>query len=67
MNKKYDITALGSVMMDVEYRVTDEFIEDYKLQKGVRTLVDMSKHRLFNKILSNGSNIVNIQPGGVCM
>ena len=38
--KKYDITGIGNALVDIEFKVTDQFFEDNGVEKGLMTLVD---------------------------
>lgn len=40
MSKKYDVYGIGNALVDIEFNVTDEFLEKYHIKKGVMTLVD---------------------------
>ena len=37
---KYDIYAIGSALMDTEVKVSDKFLQDALIDKGLMTLVD---------------------------
>ncbi len=38
--KKYDVYALGNALVDMEFEVSDQFLLDNGIEKGVMTLVD---------------------------
>ncbi len=40
MSAKYDVYAIGNALVDMEYEISDEFLEKYKIDKGLMTLVD---------------------------
>lgn len=40
MSKKYDVYGIGNALVDLEFKVNDQFLYDHKVQKGLMTLVD---------------------------
>ncbi|NHE56998.1 adenosine kinase [Cyclobacterium plantarum] len=38
--KKYDVTGIGNALVDIEFEVSDTFLEQNGIEKGVMTLVD---------------------------
>ncbi|GEO21575.1 adenosine kinase [Cyclobacterium qasimii] len=40
MMKKYDVTGIGNALVDIEFEVSDAFLEKYGIEKGLMTLVD---------------------------
>lgn len=38
--KKYHVIGLGNALVDQEYKVTDKFLDDQKLEKSIMTLLD---------------------------
>lgn len=40
MSKKYDVYGIGNALVDLEFKVSDQFLYDHKVQKGLMTLVD---------------------------
>ncbi|EAZ81198.1 adenosine kinase [Algoriphagus machipongonensis] len=38
--KKYDVTGIGNALVDIEFKVTDQFFADNGVEKGLMTLVD---------------------------
>lgn len=40
MNKKYDVYGIGNALVDLEFKVSEQFLYDHKVQKGLMTLVD---------------------------
>ncbi|QDH77962.1 adenosine kinase [Echinicola soli] len=40
MKKKYDVVGMGNALVDIEFEVTDKFLEENKVEKGLMTLVD---------------------------
>lgn len=37
---KYDVYGIGNALVDMEYKVSDEFLEDHLIEKGLMTLVE---------------------------
>lgn len=51
MKKKYDVYGLGNALVDLEFKVNDQFLYDHKVKKGLMTLVDEdTQFRLINAI-----------------
>lgn len=40
MDKKYDVYGIGNALVDMEFEVTDDFLNKHDVTKGVMTLVD---------------------------
>jgi sugar/nucleoside kinase (ribokinase family) len=40
MSKKYDVYGIGNALVDMEFEVSNEFLDKHGVQKGVMTLVD---------------------------
>lgn len=40
MNKKYDVVGIGNALVDIEFKVNDQFFETNKIEKGLMTLVN---------------------------
>lgn len=40
MKKKYDVYGIGNALVDLEFKINDQFLYDHKVSKGVMTLVD---------------------------
>lgn len=40
MNKKYDVYGIGNALVDIDFEVTQKFLSDHKIKKGLMTLVD---------------------------
>ncbi|WP_073091464.1 adenosine kinase [Cyclobacterium lianum] len=38
--KKYDVTGIGNALVDIEFEVSDSFLEKNGIEKGLMTLVD---------------------------
>lgn len=49
--KSYHVYSLGNALVDMEFEVAEAFLEHYKLDKGVMTLVDEDQqHLLLNNL-----------------
>lgn len=45
MLKKYDVYGMGNALVDMEFEVTNELLEDLKIDKGVMTLMDEEQQK----------------------
>ncbi|MDZ7681277.1 MAG: adenosine kinase [Fodinibius sp.] len=62
MKKKYNVYGIGNALVDMEFEITDEFLERHKVEKGVMTLVDADdQSRLIKEI--NHEEVME-KPGG---
>ena len=62
MEKKYNVYGIGNALVDMEFEVTDRFLEKHEVEKGVMTLVDEdTQFRLIKDI--NREEAVE-KPGG---
>jgi sugar/nucleoside kinase (ribokinase family) len=50
---RYDIYGIGAALVDTEVEVSDKFLSDAKIDKGVMTLVDESRQRQLLQALSS--------------
>lgn len=51
MNKKYNVYGIGNALVDLEFKVTEEFLQTHEVQKGLMTLVDEeTQSRLIREI-----------------
>jgi len=60
--KKYNVYGIGNAVVDLEVKVSDEFIREYEIPKGLMTLVDEDKQNRLIKAI--GHNTVNKKSGG---
>jgi sugar/nucleoside kinase (ribokinase family) len=51
MNKRYDLYAIGNALVDMEYEVHDDFFKQFKIDKGLMTLVDEQRQNLLLEAL----------------
>ena len=62
MSKKYHVYGIGNALVDVEYRVDEQFLEEYEVEKGVMTLVnEETQARLMDAI---DHQQAEFKPGG---
>ncbi len=48
---KYDIYGLGNALVDMEFEISDQFLQDNSIDKGVMTLVDENQqHELIEQL-----------------
>ena len=64
---KYNIYGIGGALLDTEVEVSDSFLVDAKIDKGVMTLVDESRQRQLLQALSSQDLKLDKKCGGsVC-
>ncbi|WP_114752362.1 adenosine kinase [Pleomorphovibrio marinus] len=62
MNKKYDVAAVGNALVDIEFTVSDEFLKNYQIEKGLMTLVDEERQTLLMQKIN--TKTTKMQCGG---
>ena len=63
----YDIYAIGAALVDTEVEVTDSFLIEHSIDKGVMTLVEQSRQaQLVNSLNQNGSKLLKQSGGSAC-
>jgi sugar/nucleoside kinase (ribokinase family) len=50
--KKYDVTGIGNALVDIEFKVKDQFFLDNQVEKGLMTLVDENRQNLLMKVIN---------------
>ena len=64
---RYDIYGIGAALVDTEVEVSDSFLADAKINKGVMTLVDEARQEELLEALSSEDLILVKKCGGsVC-
>ncbi len=54
--KKYNVYGIGNALVDLDFKVSESFLEDHQVHKGVMTLVDEEKQtRLIEAIDHNNT------------
>tara|TARA_R110002096_G_scaffold434800_1_gene657896 strand:- start:2065 stop:3060 length:996 start_codon:yes stop_codon:yes gene_type:complete len=62
MKKKYNVYGIGNALVDLDFTVSEDFLKEHNVQKGLMTLVDEdTQHRLINTI---NHDQVNKKSGG---
>ena len=49
MDKNFDVYGLGNALVDMEFEVSPEFLEEMGIKKGLMTLVDGEDRKKFSK------------------
>ncbi|WP_057938237.1 adenosine kinase [Algoriphagus resistens] len=50
--KKYDVTGIGNALVDIEFKVTDQFFADNAVEKGLMTLVDEERQNALMQVIN---------------
>lgn len=50
--KKYDVTGIGNALVDIEFKVKDQFFTDNDLEKGLMTLVDEDRQNALMQVIN---------------
>jgi len=50
--KKYDVTGIGNALVDIEFKVTDQFFWDNQVEKGLMTLVDEDRQKSLMQVIN---------------
>ena len=54
MKKKYDVYGIGNALVDLEFKVDEQFLTEHKVEKGLMTLVDEeTQFRLINSMMQD--------------
>ncbi len=62
--KHYDVYALGNALVDLEFAVTDTFLQKNDLSKGVMSLMDQQQRAQLLAALEAGFQCIKRTPGG---
>ena len=63
----YKIYAIGAALVDTEVEVSDSFLSDHAIDKGVMTLVDRSRQtELISSLNRNGKKLLKQSGGSAC-
>ncbi len=60
--KKYDVTGIGNALVDIEFKVTDQFFTDNGVEKGLMTLVDEERQNALMRVIK--TETAKMQCGG---
>lgn len=65
--KDYDLYAIGAALVDTEVEVTDNFLNEQAIDKGLMTLVDnFYQKKLINGLKENGAKFLRKSGGSAC-
>jgi sugar/nucleoside kinase (ribokinase family) len=63
----YDIYAIGAALVDTEVEVTDNFLAEHAIDKGVMTLVEQPRQaELISSLKKHGSTLLKQSGGSAC-
>lgn len=62
MKKKYNVYGIGNALVDMEFEISEEFLEKHAVKKGVMTLVDEETQTRLIKDINRGETVE--KPGG---
>lgn len=63
----FKIYAIGAALVDTEVEVSDSFLSNHAIEKGVMTLVDQSRQaELISSLNMNGSKLLRQSGGSAC-
>jgi sugar/nucleoside kinase (ribokinase family) len=62
MSKKYNVTGIGNALVDIEFTVSDAFLDDFGIEKGLMTLVDEERQTALMKEINRAT--AKMQCGG---
>ena len=60
--KKYNVYGIGNALVDLEFKVTQSFIDEHQIPKGLMTLVDEEKQNQLIRAITH--NDVTKKSGG---
>ena len=64
---RYDIYGIGAALVDTEVEVSEAFLDQYQIEKGVMTLVDQSRQAELLKALDvSGQTLIRKSGGSAC-
>ena len=56
--RKYDVFGMGNALVDCVCLVTDRFLIDNKIEKGLMTLVEKDKHKTIIYKIKNSNTFI---------
>ena len=64
---RYDIYAIGAALVDTEVEVSEAFLDQYQIEKGVMTLVDQSRQaELLEALTVQNKTLMRKSGGSAC-
>jgi len=65
--KKFDVYGIGAAIVDIEVVVSNQFLSENKVEKGIMTLVDEERqHQLINALTSQKTPVKRNCGGSAC-
>ena len=61
---KYDVYGMGNALVDLEFEVTDSFLAQHDIEKGLMTLIDEPRHHHLLKELTQTFSLKKRAGGG---
>ncbi|HBJ91181.1 MAG TPA: adenosine kinase, partial [Gammaproteobacteria bacterium] len=61
---RYDVYGIGNALVDKEFEITDSFLKDFTIEKGIMTLVDHEQQESLLTELTNRYGIKTRTGGG---
>jgi len=61
---KYDVYGIGNALVDMEFEVTDEFLAEQKIEKGLMTLIEEDHQHQLLKNLNDKFGLIKRAGGG---
>lgn len=52
MNRKYDVVGIGNALVDIEFKVKEDFFTDNQIEKGLMTLVDEERQNHLMEVIN---------------
>jgi hypothetical protein len=53
--KKYDVAGISNALVDIEFKVTNQFFTENGVEKGLMTLVDEERQNELMKVINTSS------------
>ena len=60
---EYDVVAIGHSLLDIEYKISSDFLAQHGIRKGLHTLVDAQRQRTVIQAI-NTEKPDAVEPGG---
>lgn len=61
---KIQLIGIGNALVDIEFEVTEDFLQDHHIIKGQMTLIDASTHKQISHLLSEQFQVKKQSGGG---
>tara|TARA_Y100000768_G_scaffold330762_1_gene269670 strand:- start:6700 stop:7707 length:1008 start_codon:yes stop_codon:yes gene_type:complete len=53
---KYDVFGIGNALVDMEFKINDDFLNEHQIEKGLMTLVEEERQNYLLSVLSSAQN-----------